>query len=91
MTTHYAPATAIAPPPVSIRPLALLLALWAHTMHAVLATWSARAARLRDADSFDQLDERALRDIGADRLITEHHLRRERNEMQWRIDSQFRG
>jgi hypothetical protein len=91
MNTHYAPATAMAPSPAALRLPALLLALWSNTLRAALSRWSARAQRHHDEDAFDRLDERALRDIGADRLLTERHIRCERDEMQWRIDSQFRG
>jgi hypothetical protein len=91
MTTHFAPATTIATPQAALRPPALLLALWTNTMRAALAAWSARATRHRDEEAFDRLDERALRDIGADRLLTGRHVQCERDQMQWRIDSQFRG
>lgn len=87
MNTHYVPATAIAPPPAGLRLPALLLAVWTTAM----AAWSARAARVRDEEAFDRLDERALRDIGADRMLTGRNVQSERDEMQWRIDSQFRG
>jgi hypothetical protein len=91
MSTHCAPATAMATPPGSLRLPALLVALWSNTMRTALLHWSARAQRRRDEAAFDRLDERALRDIGADRLLTERYVRCERDEMQWRIDSQFRG
>ena len=91
MNTHYAPIAGMAPAPAAIRLPALLLTLWTTAIRAARATWSARAARLRDEDSFDRLDERALRDIGADRFLTGRCVRCERDEMQWRIDSQFRG
>lgn len=90
MNNHCAPTTAIAAPP-AIRMPALLLALWTNTMRAGLAALSARASRVRDEDAFDRLDERALRDIGADRMLTGRHVQCERDQMQWRIDSQFRG
>ncbi len=84
------PATAMAAPP-ALRLPARLLALWTNTMRAAQDAWSVRVARVRDAEAFDRLDVRALRDIGADRLLTERQIRCERDEMQWRIDSQFRG
>ncbi len=91
MNTHCAPATAIAAPPADLRLPGLLLARWNNAIRAVLAAWSARASRIRDEGAFDRLDERALRDIGADRWLTQRHMRCERDEMQWRIHSQFRG
>jgi hypothetical protein len=91
MNTHFAPTNAIAPAPAALRLPAVLIALWTNTMRAALAAWSARARRVRDEDAFDRLDERALRDIGADRMLTGRYVQCERDQMQWRIDSQFRG
>ncbi len=91
MNTCCAPAATIPSPPADIRLPARLLARWVNLTRAALARWSARAARARDVDAFDRLDQRALRDIGADWLLNERHVQCERDEMQWRIDSQFRG
>ena len=91
MNTYYAPTPAIAPAPAALRVPALLVALWTNTMRAALAAWTARVTRHRDEEAFDRLDERALRDIGADRMLTGRHVQCERDQMQWRIDSQFRG